>query len=99
MKKFVVGIAVLVGLCFAAAVFAAGTSTPSQPAQEKITKEKVTETTTKKAGETDVAATAKEKVKGGDILKEKVIFNSYTEADGGTITVVKENKEVKMPAR
>jgi hypothetical protein len=99
MKKFVVGIAVVAGVCFAMAAFAAGTGTPSQPAQEKITKEKVKGSTTTKAGETDVTATAKENLKGGEVVKEKVIFNSYTEADGGTITVVKENKEVKMPAR
>ena len=100
MKKFVVGIAVVAGVCFAMAAFAAGTGTPSQPAEQKITKEKVTsETTTTKTGETDVSATAKEKVKGGDVVKEKVIFNSYSETDGGTITVIKENKEVKMPAR
>lgn len=96
MKKLVGGIAVVVAVCFAMAAFAAGTNAPTG---EKITKEKVTAETTTKAGETDTTMTAKEKIKGSDVVKEKVIFNSYSETDGGTITVVKENKEVKMPAR
>jgi len=32
------------------------------------------------------------------LKKEKVTFVSYSDADGGTITVIKDKKEVKMPA-
>ncbi len=99
MKKFVAGISVVAVVCFATTVFAAGTGTPAAPKEEKITKEKIEGSVTTKAGETDTAVTAKEKIKGSDVVKEKVIFNSYSDAEGGTITIVKENKEVKMPAR
>jgi len=48
---------------------------------------------------TAVKTNVAEKFKKGDIAKEKVKFVSYSDADGGTIIVIKDKQEVKMPAR
>ena len=58
-------------------------------------KEKETVTSTGTATEAKVT----EKFKKGDITKEKVKFVSYSDKDGGTIIVIKDNQEVKMPAK
>jgi len=58
-------------------------------------KEKETITTTG----TETKAKMTEKFKKGDITKEKVKFVSYSDADGGTIIVIKDKQEVKMPAK
>ncbi len=65
------------------------------PDMKEKAKEKVVVTT---AGKTEDAKVLK-KFKDGDIAKEKVVFHSYTNENGGTVTVIKDKKEVKMPAR
>lgn len=61
---------------------------------KEVLKEKEVVTNAGKAVDANVTA----KFKKGDIAKEKVQFVSYSEENGGTIIVIKDKKEVRMPA-
>lgn len=114
MKKYaVVLVGLVVAVCLAGSVFAqtlkakeettatkSGVTTKEEATlKTKAGTETVKETTTTTPTGSETTATITEKPKSGDLLKETVTFNSYTDANGGTITVIKDNKEVKLPAR
>jgi hypothetical protein len=114
MKKYAVFLAgLVVAVCLAGQVFAQTlkakeevtgtksgvTATEKETLKTKTGTETIKETTTTTPTSKEVTATVTEKPKTGDLLKETVTFNSYSDAEGGTITVIKDNKEIKMPAR
>lgn len=114
MKKYAVGLAVLVvAVCLAGSVFAGSlkakeettvtkegvTTTEKETLKTKAGTETVKETTTTTPTGKETTATVTTKPKSGDVLKETVTFNSYTDAEGGTITFIKDNTEFKLPAR
>jgi len=114
MKKYaVVLVGLVVAVCLAGSVYAqtlkakeettatksSVTTTEKETLKTKSGTETVKETTTTTPTGRETTATVTEKPKSGDLLKETVTFNSYSEANGGTITVIKDNKEVKLPAR
>lgn len=82
------------------------TTETGEVTKEKITvktpagKEKIKEkTTTTATGTTEETAKVTKKFKEGELKKEKVIYKSYTDENGGTIIVIRDKQEVKMPAR
>ncbi len=113
MKKFTAVVVGLVAVCLAGSVYAQTlkekekisvtkpgvTETEKATIKTKAGTETVKETVTTTPTGKETTATVTEKFKSGDLLKEVVTFNSYSDAEGGTITVIKDNKEVKMPAR
>lgn len=58
-------------------------------------KETVTQTNTTKEDTAKVVKHFKE----GDVAKEKVTFRSYTDENGGTLIIVKDQKEMRYPAK